>query len=205
VDFVNPGGLADGVRDQRGVTGQHDNLLHAGPAQVGHHVGRVRTYLVGHRHHTKHGVIDSNDHRGAPGRGQLLCGPGRTDGVSDAKLLKQGQIADQDPAADGGGSNALARDGLGMLGQSREGQILDGSCDQDRTVQRVLGAGLGPRSPGEHRARSILGSSTTTSVSLGRPLVRAPVLSTATAVILAEVSGNSPPLIRIPSLAARLR
>lgn len=67
VDFVNPGGLADGVRDQRGVTGQHDNLLHAGSVQVGHHVCGVQTHLVGHRQHTKHGVIDSNDHRGAPG------------------------------------------------------------------------------------------------------------------------------------------
>ena len=52
-------------------------------------------------------------------------------------------------------------------------------------------------------ALSMDGSSTTTSVSCGRPSVSVPVLSTATTEILAEVSRNSPPLIRMPLRAAR--
>ena len=51
--------------------------------------------------------------------------------------------------------------------------------------------------------RSASGASTTTSVRRGRPRVSVPVLSTATAVIFADFSRYSPPLIKMPSLAAR--
>ena len=52
-------------------------------------------------------------------------------------------------------------------------------------------------------ARLWAGSRTLTSVRCGLPSVRVPVLSSATAEILALVSRNSPPLMRMPSFAPR--
>ncbi len=52
-------------------------------------------------------------------------------------------------------------------------------------------------------ARLHAGSSGTTSVAYGLPSVSVPVLSSATASIFADLSRNSPPLIRMPSRAPR--
>ena len=94
VDLVDPGGLSDGVRDQRGVAGEHDDLPHPRPVQLGDHLGGVLAHLVRHGDHAGNRVIDGHDHRGTPGRGQPFGGARGAYGVGDAILLEQGQVAD---------------------------------------------------------------------------------------------------------------
>src|SRR5665811_1606348 len=124
----------------------------------------------------------------------VVAGIGR--GAKEGILIKGGQFLETSARI-----TAVALDKTGTLTEGRP--VLTDVVVLDPALSRADVLGAAATAAPSTSARLSAGSRTTTSVRTGRPSVSVPVLSSATAVIRAEVSRNCPPLMRIPSLAPR--
>jgi len=149
VDLVDAGRGGHGVGDLGGVAGEHDDGAHARVVQAVDHRCGIGPQSVGDGNDACDGVVDGDDHRCLPGGGEFFGDAGCLEGVRQVVVLQQRGVADQDPVLAGGGGDALAGHGLGVVGEPDRGDAGVGRGVQDRAGEGVFGAGLGERGPSQ--------------------------------------------------------